>query len=340
MSGPPEFPETPKRAADQRLTGYRFVIGGLVALLGLGAGLNLFAFGPVTPLIIDEYGINHSTAGLLASLGFLVHGGSAIPSSMLVGRVGLKKLIFIGAVLGAAPLLSVFADSFAFLLMLRAVHGLSFAIIFPAIGPLLLQWFGRRELPLANGIFMTVGGAGMAISTFAVVPLTDVLDWKAALSVFGGVSLLGAVCWLVLGRVQSGVDENESRLPIGRAWGVVRDRNTLLLAIADAGPFALLTVALAWLPTFYHEVHGISLATAGTLMGLLSSAGVVSLVAASLLALRVRRRRPFLIVPGVLAGFAGFGSFLLADSAGVYVALLALGFGEYIGMRTHAERFR
>ena len=109
-------------------------------------------------------------------------------------------------------------------------------------------------------------------------------------------------------------------------WGVIRSRNTLLLAVADAGPFALYTVALAWLPTYYHEVHGMSLVKAGSLMGMFSLAGVVSLVVASLLSLRIHRRRPFLIIPGILAVFAGLGSFLLADSAAVYLAVLALGF--------------
>ena len=146
---------------------------------------------------------------------------------------------------------------------------------------------------------------------------------------FGGVSLVGAIFWLLLGSAQQNVTQKEHHLSIKGAWGVVRSRTTLLLSAADAGPYALYTAAVAWLPTFYHEVHGMSLAKAGSLMGLLSLAGVVSLVSASLLVLRVPRRRPFLIVPGVLAGFAGFGSFLLADSVAVYVAVVALGFTSW-----------
>ena len=60
-------------------------------------------------------------------------------------------------------------------------------------------------------------------------------------------------------------------------------------------------------------------------MGLLSLAGAISLVAASLLVLRIRRRRPMLIVPGVIVGFAGFGSFLLADTPIVLLAVVVLG---------------
>ena len=56
---------------------------------------------------------------------------------------------------------------------------------------------------------------------------------------------------------------------------------------------------------------------------------MVSLALSSVLALRTRRRRPFLILPGALIGFAAFGSFLLADSAAVYVAMVAFGFAAW-----------
>ena len=314
-------------AADQTLTGYRFVIVGLLALLSFSAGLNLFAIGPITPLIIDDYGITHSAAGLLTSFVALVHAAFAIPASTLVGRVGLKKLIAVGSVAGSAPILSFMAaDSFAFLLALRGVYGVAFVVLVPAIGPLFMQWFRPRELPLVNGTFLVAFSLGITLSAFIVGPLSEALGWEVALSAFGGVSLLAAVSWLILGRAQRNVREIETHSVIERISGVLRSRSTLLLVVADAGPFTLLTVALAWLPTFYNEVHGIPLAKAGALMGLLSLAGVVSLVAASLLATRVHRRRPFLIIPGILAGFAGLGAFLLADSVAVYVAVVALGF--------------
>ena len=61
-------------------------------------------------------------------------------------------------------------------------------------------------------------------------------------------------------------------------------------------------------------------------MGLMSLAGVISLVLAIVLATRVRRRRPFLAVPGILTGFAGLGAFVLADSVAIYAIVVALGF--------------
>ena len=106
----------------------------------------------------------------------------------------------------------------------------------------------------------------------------------------------------------------------------LRSRTTALLAAADAGPYALYTASLAWLPAFYHEVHGTTLEEGGALTGIISLTGVFTLVLASFLAMRAGRRRPFLVLPGALAGFAGLGSILLAGTPGVYVAVVALGF--------------
>ena len=331
MSRQPQVPSTSGEVGvgDQRLTTYRFVVAGLAVLLSVSMGLSFFAVSPITPLIIDEYKINRSAASLLTSLVFLAQAGFAIPGGMLVGRIGLKKLITVSWVLGSAPLLSFMAGSFPPLLALRVVYGLGFAVTFPALGPLMMQWFRPKELPLVNGIFIAGASLGVAVSTFIVVPMSEAMGWKVALSVFGGVSLLGAVCWLILGRAQEGPGEDENHLSIRGVWGVFRSRSTLLLAAADSGPYALYTAALAWLPTFYHEVHGMSLGKAGVLMGILSLSGVASLTLASLLSLRVRQRRPFIIVPGILTGFAGLGSFLLADSVAVYVALVALGFTSW-----------
>ena len=327
VRSPSPSPRLSVAAADQTLTGYRFVIVGLLALLSFSAGLNLFAIGPITPLIIDDYGISHSAAGLLTSFVALVHAAFSIPASTLVGRVGLKKLIAVGSVAGSAPLLSFMAaDSFAFLLALRGVYGLASLVLILAMVPVFMQWFRTRELPLVNGTYVVAFALGVTTSAFIVEPLSQALGWEVALSVFGGVSLLAAVSWLILGRAQRTVSEVETHSVLERVWGVLRSRSTLLVVVADAGPFALLTVVLAWLPTFYNEVHGISLTRAGALMGLLSLAGVAALVLASVLATRVHRRRPFLIIPGIVVGFAGLGVFLLADSVAVHIAVVALGF--------------
>ena len=287
----------------------------------------MFTIGPITPLIIADYGIKNSTAGLLTSIVFLVHIPFAIPISTLIGRVGPKMMISIAGVTGAAPLLSFMAtDSFPLLLALRAVYGMSFLFLFAAVGPLFMQWFPPKELPLVNGGFVLSVSLGITTSLFVVAPLSEAIGWEVALSWFGGASLLSALTWLSLGKAQRIPRDNETRSLIARVWYVVRTRTTLLVVLADAGPLTLLAASLAWLPTLYHEVHEISLTEAGVFMGILSLAGLVALVLGSLLTARTRKRRPFLIIPGIVTGFAGVAVLLLPDSVALYIALAFLGF--------------
>ncbi|MCL0044280.1 MFS transporter [Dehalococcoidia bacterium] len=310
----------------QKASSYRFVIAGLAALLSFSSGLSMFSVTPLTPLIMDEYSINRSTASLLVSLIPFTHLLLAIPGSMLVGRVHLKTLVFFASLLGSAPLLTLFAVHYPFLVLLRVLYGISAAIMFPAMGSLAIQWFRPKELPLFNGFFIGFLNLGTSLSSFAIVPVSEAVGWKIGLTILGSLSLIGALCWLKWGSAQPNHTSPSEQRSAKSTLSIISSKPTMLLAIADAGPYALLTAAIAWLPTYYHEVHGMALARAGSLIGLLSIVGTMSLFTASLLALRVRHRRALIIVPGVLAGLAGFGSFLLASTGLVYLAVLVLGF--------------
>ena len=286
----------------------------------------MFAVGPIVPLIIYDYEISNSTAGLLTSIIFFVHIVFAIPVSLLIGRMGLKTLIGLGAIAGSAPLLSFLAADIFPLLVIRAIYGVGFILLFPAVGPLFMQWFHPKELPFVNGSFIASMSLGTATSAFLVAPLSEAIGWQVTLSVFGGVCMVSGVAWLLFGKAQRIPTDSESRPLITRVWEVLHARTTLLVVAADAGPLALLAASLGWLPTFYHEVHNMSLEEGGALMGILSLAGFVALVLASLLTTRISKRRPFLIIPGILTGFAGFAAILLADSVALYISIVVLGF--------------
>ena len=266
---------------DHRYSPFRFVVAGVVVWISFSLGLSMFSVSPVTPLIMDDYSINRGTASLLVGLIPLTHLLLAIPGSMLVSRVGSRNLIFLGAVLGSAPLFSFLAVDFPLLVITRVLYGVGLALVFPSVGPLAMHWFRPKELPVFNGLFVAALTFGMAISSFAMAPVSEAVGWKAALSIFGGVPLIGAIGWMALGQRTQAAVQSVGHLSLKGTLRIVRSRNTLLIAAADAGPYALLTAAVAWLPTFYHEVHGMSLSEAVSLMGFLSLAVSIQLVAAS-----------------------------------------------------------
>ena len=156
--------------------------------------------------------------------------------------------------------------------------------------------------------------------------MAEVMHWTVILSMFGGMSLLSGFAWLLLGKTQRIHMDNQIGSPITRVWKVLRARNTWLVGVADAGPFALFCVSIAWLPVFYHEAREISLTDIGIYMGVLSAAGLFGLITASLLSARTPKRRPFLVSAGIMTGFAGLAVLALGDSFLLYIAIGVLGF--------------
>ena len=328
MSTSQQLLETPE--LDPRLSRYRFVMGGLLVLLNFSLGLSFFVVTPITPIILDEFAINRSTASLLTSVVILSQAGLAIPSGIIISRVGVKRMVFIGWAMSSVTMLTWTATGFPLLLAIRIVYGISFALLLPATGPIMMQWFRPRELPVLNAINATVVTLAISISTFTVAPLSDMLGWQIAVSLYGGASLLGTVLWAALAKTGRRPGNETGRHPSFREiWAVLKSRTALLLALADAGPFAQYTALVAWLPTYYHEVYDMTLNRAGSLVGLLPLAGIFSVVLAGILAYRISSRRLFLLIPGLLVVLGGFGSFTLGDGPLLYAALLMLGFASW-----------
>ena len=305
---------------------YRFLIAAAFLFIAFSVGLSMFAVGPVTPLIIAEYSINRSTASLLVSLIPFTHMLLGLPSGVLVSKMGPSNGLLLAAVLASAPVFSFLSLDYSILIFLRVVYAIGICLMFPAVISLVNQWFPANELPTFNGLFVISFSLATAVSTFTVVPIADMFGWSKALSMMGIMPLLGAALWLVVGyrKADNAQGESSSRNGID-IMGVVRDRNTMLIALADAGPYALMTATVAWLPAFYNEVRGMTLIEAGSMVGVMSVAGTLSLIASSILVLKVHKRRPFLIIPGIVAGFAGIGSIVLYDNL-MIVSLIAMGF--------------
>ncbi len=113
---------------------YRFVIGGLILFAHFSVGINFFVVAPLLPLIIDDFGVNRTTASLLIALALLIHSFFGLPGGILAVRFGLKRMYFLSWLMIGLSVLSAVTPNFGTLLMLRLVYGIGFGAIIPATG--------------------------------------------------------------------------------------------------------------------------------------------------------------------------------------------------------------
>jgi cyanate permease len=196
-----------------------------------------------------------------------------------------------------------------------------------------MQWFRGREAPLINGLNSSATGVGNTIAMFATVYIASAFDWKLALAIFGGIALVLALAWLIWGKEHNeGTTEPKSIGPsasigIGTA---LRQKSTLLLGLCMAGPSVIYMAIASWLPTYYHEVFGMPLSQAGSITGLFTLIGIPVSILGGLLPMRAGLRKPFLVVPGLIIGFAALGTFLIHNMAVIYTSIILFGICEWL----------
>ncbi|MCH8745645.1 MAG: MFS transporter [Chloroflexi bacterium] len=310
---------------------YRFVIAGLVLVAHLGVGVNFFVVSPLLPLVIQDYGISSATASLLIALALLVAAAFGLPGGALIARLGLGRVFTLGGFMVGLPVFSPIAPNYETLLVLRMGYGMGFALILTATGPLLMQWFSRKEFLAITSLNTAIISLGIALSVSTAAPIAAVIGWQNTLGIFGAVALLGAVAWVFFGRaakVATGGDA--SRISSRELYGVLKNRAIMLLVVADAGVLVQYTALTSWLPTFYNEERGFSLSQAGFVTGLLPLVGVFAVLLGGYLPSRIGHRRMIFIVPGVMVVLGGLGSFLVGNAIGIYLAIILLGLGSWL----------
>lgn len=319
-------------SASKELSGsqYRFVIAGLFLLANLAAGLNFFAVAPLFPLIIEDYGISRTTAGLLVSSALLVMAILGLPGGVIVVHVGVRRAFTAGWWLMALSALSALAPNFGTLLVLRFAYGLGLALIFIATGPVLMRWFRPKAVFIMNGLNQATFSLGISISVIGAAPLADAVGWARALSIFGLVSVVGAIVWMLLGGRVGQASPAVPMITRKDLWSVLSNRTVLLLVVADVGPLLQYTALTAWLPSFYNEARGMSLSQAGFMTGLVTFVGIFAVLLGGFGPGRVGSRKAFLIIPGILVVLGGPGAFLIGNLAGIYFSIILLGVGSWI----------
>ncbi len=308
-------------------TPYRFVIETLLFLTYAVFGLSWIAITPLVGELQAEFDITSAQLGMINTLVSVAKVVAPLLTGLLAVRIGLKKTILLGSLCICFAAIAPLTSDFTLFLASRFVFGVGGAIVVTLLGPMVMQWFPKSEMPLVNAFNNVAVNTGIAVTLFTTVPLAGALGWRNALLVYGVLSVVLMLAWAVLGRdhVAEPVAAGEKAASTVRYADVWRMKETWIIALAFAGPLALYLAFNTWLPTYYMQAFGMSKATASQFTGLFNLVGIPTAIVAGLLTKQLGLRRPFIIGAGVVMGFAGFGMFLTPNPVFITVAAVLLG---------------
>lgn len=138
----------------------------------------------ISPALASEFGLGAAETGLLGSVYFLVFAGAQIPIGVLLDRYGprLVQSTLLVIAVGGATLFGT-ADSFAELLIGRAMIGLGVAASLMAGLKAVVTWFPREHIALVNGCMIMLGSLGAVAATGPADHLLNWLGWRGLFEV-------------------------------------------------------------------------------------------------------------------------------------------------------------
>ena len=308
---------------------YRFLIEALLFLSYFVFGLSWIGYSPFLKEIQAQFSLDYAKTGLVISAVSFAKIFIPLVAGAMAVRLGVARSLLIGNICICASLMTPFAANFPGLVISRIVFGIGGAIVVTLLGPAVLQWFPRKELAIANGFNYVAVNSGITLSLFITIPLAASFGRRHVLVVYAAISTAIAVAWLVFGRDRFPHTKSKTSAAAGYLE-MMKMREAWWLTLAAAGPLCVYLVFNTWLPTFYKESLGLAPARAAQLTGLANMVGIPSAIIGGFLTQTTGRRKPFILLSGLLTGIAAFGLFLFSNLLLLSISAVVFGIGLFL----------
>lgn len=163
-------------------------------------GVDLQSLPLVTPLILDEWGIDRAAFGPALAASLFGMGFGSIFGGLLGDRIGRLRTLFLACVIfGLATIAAAFTHDVWSMAAVRALGGLGFGAAYPNALALVSDWVPERSRPNTISIVSVGIPVGISVSAAVMPYLLPEYGWRGAFIAFGaGSIILGALTIVLL----------------------------------------------------------------------------------------------------------------------------------------------
>lgn len=304
---------------------------GLVSSAHLASHFYQLVLPSLFPLLTQAFGVGYVELGIVMTLFYATSGMMQTPAGILVDRLGPARVLIGGLGLySTAVLLFGLAPNIWVLGLLAVAAGLGNCVFHPSDYAILTARVGTPRLGRAYAAHNFAGSLGWALAPIAVLGLTSLFGWRAALSVLGGLGLLLTLCLLwQRALLTAEMPPRRAEKTAGKAGSVQMLLSRPILTCFAY--FALLSVAWAglqpFLPSSLVSAFGFSVEAANAALTSFLLSSALGMFVGGILADRVGRHE---LVVAVGLATAALASLAIAVSslpfAGLVLCVAVAGF--------------
>ncbi|MBI4589471.1 MAG: MFS transporter [Candidatus Rokubacteria bacterium] len=230
-----------------------YLVWGLLVYAWVANYMIRMGLSSLLPPIMAELTLSYTRAGLLATAFFYAYMAMQLPAGFLGDRLGRKRVLLGGILLGAVASLGTgLAGSFGALFLARLLTGLSQGCLFSNDRVIIAAYTPKEKMALGQGVSFSGPGLGTTLGLILAGVLGELMPWRAVFFVFALPPLLAA--FLLWQRVPE-----PPSMTVGDTAGwtfrrVAGTRELWILGVAGIMPVYLQFVLATWGPLFFSEV--------------------------------------------------------------------------------------
>jgi cyanate permease len=248
---------------------------------------------------------------------------------MLSDRYGAKRVIGIACLLaGIAGALRGTAGGFTSLLLFTFFFGMAIWIIPSNLFKTTAGWFSGRQLVVANGTVSAGMAFGFTVGALISASLLSpwLGGWRNVLFLYGAVSVIAGLLWLLTGKEPERVGAGDSRVsvPLRQSMShVISVKNIWLIGLTFFGYSGCIQGMMGYFPTYLSN-NGWTVASAGGTVAAFNGVSTLGAIPLALLASRLGLRKAVLF-PVLAVAIAGIALLPLVGNAVVWVLMIIVG---------------
>jgi cyanate permease len=314
-----------ERRPEPHLRPYRWLMLAVVWLVYAAFGLSMRSMPPVVTPMLRDLNMSYGEMGFILGTWQLVYIPVAVFAGAAIDRFGIRRSLFIGALIMAVSVgLRYLASGFANLLPMVALFGIGAPLISIGAPKTVSEWFRGNNRAIAVGIYTTapwIGGLFAIAATNSLVMPAAGYSWRLTFFWYSLAVLAFAFIWAFFARDIKKADSQAGPGLQSTFMKLMKVHNVRIIVLAGLVSLFIEHGFSHWLPKIL-ENSGMSPETAGFVASVPLLAAIPAVLVLPRLVSRDFRGR-FLAILSVLCGIALMVS-VTARSAGLVIPALVL----------------
>jgi MFS family permease len=286
-----------------------------------------FALQSMPPLmnrIQSVFAVDSATAGLLMSVVVIPGVILALPAGLLVNKYGFRRIGFLALTsVALGSLITAVATTFSLALLGRFVMGFGSCFLTIGTATIIPQWFQRKELGTAMGIY-SIGVPIATIAAFFAVPLLEQsFGWQSPFY-FGAVGGIGCAVFFAATIRDKHIPSEPNQTDLTGIRQNLKNREMwkigliwLSFSIASSG-------FVTWTPSLFLTFKGLTPVYASIISSMYMASSIFFIPFYGWLSDRKGSRKPF-VIAGLFATAASIYALSFLKGTGLVVGVLVVG---------------